>query len=349
MHFTSKPSLFFLFTLAFFGFFIGFRLTFRGLSRSVLHSLGIQNEERRLKLIHQRFFGFQQLLESGLSPLNDDWIKIERLPKPWGDLAYSSLQELRSQGAAVLPTLTRLRGLVEQHLATLADSRAKSAQALAQAGVCIGLVPLFSLLLWLMLPGLKESGATWFFSALIATLFASLGGIWILHMTEQARWAGLEGSTRPWVLSAQCAIERCLALLRCGIPVDLAWSKSVEALSHETPSLAATWGASVWNSGEGSEIRYSLSISKAQMLLLQAGSDCKKSMQVSLMEGTPCSGRIETVLSALQTDLRAEVDRQVSLLGTRALKPLFLCVAPALFGVLTVGLILAWNQIGRNA
>lgn len=348
MSLSSHPLLFLLWTAAFFGFFIGSPLLFKGLLSLILRAFGLQDEERRLKETHHVFFGFQQLLESGLSPLNEDWIKIEQLPKPWGDLAHSSLKELRSQGAAVLPTLTRLRGLVEQHLATLADSRAKSSQALAQAGVCIALVPLFTTVLWVMLPGLNESGATWFWASFGATLFAALGGIWILHMTEEARWGGLKSGARPWVLSAQCTLERCLALLRCGIPVDLAWTQSIEALMQETPALAAVWGASVWNSGDESGIQYGLSISKAQTLLLQAGTDCKKSMQVSLMEGSPCSERIETVLRGLQTDLRAEVDRQVSLLATRALKPLFICVAPALFGVLMVGLFLAWKQIGSG-
>ena len=100
-------------------------------------------------------------------------------------------------------------------------------------------------------------------------------------------------------------------------------------------SLAERWGASVWKSAEpGPDQRHS---SAAMRALEEAGASLRKAVQVSLMEGRPCADRVETALACLRQDLRSQVERELGLLGTRALKPLFLCVAPALFMLLGFG------------
>jgi hypothetical protein len=78
--------------------------------------------------------------------------------------------------------------------------------------------------------------------------------------------------------------------------------------------------------------------------LAELGSSLRKAIQVSLMEGRPCTERAEAALLALSQDLKAQVSRELTLLGTRALKPLFFCVAPALMGLLFTGLFLGWDQ-----
>ena len=50
------------------------------------------------------------------------------------------------------------------------------------------------------------------------------------------------------------------------------------------------------------------------------------------MEGRPCLERAEAALLGLRQDMKAQVERELSLLPTRALKPLFIFVAPSLFG-----------------
>ncbi|MGZ3707838.1 MAG: hypothetical protein ACXWPM_03265, partial [Bdellovibrionota bacterium] len=74
--------------------------------------------------------------------------------------------------------------------------------------------------------------------------------------------------------------------------------------------------------------------------LAEAGRAIRKAVQVSLMEGRPCAERVESALQALRSEIQAWVDRELALLGTRSLKPLFLCVAPALLGLMAFGLYL---------
>jgi hypothetical protein len=75
-----------------------------------------------------------------------------------------------------------------------------------------------------------------------------------------------------------------------------------------------------------------------------AGTSIRKVIQVSLMEGRPCTERVESALQALRQDISAQIERELSLLATRALKPLFCCVAPALLGFLAMGLYLGWVE-----
>jgi hypothetical protein len=67
------------------------------------------------------------------------------------------------------------------------------------------------------------------------------------------------------------------------------------------------------------------------------------------MEGRPCTERAEAALAALRQELRSAVERELGLLGTRALKPLFACVAPAVFLLLGFGLWLGWQQASGGA
>lgn len=61
-------------------------------------------------------------------------------------------------------------------------------------------------------------------------------------------------------------------------------------------------------------------------------------LQRSVMEGRPSSERVEAALTGLQQQWSARVERELTLLGTRALKPLFALIAPAMMGLLLLGL-----------
>jgi hypothetical protein len=97
------------------------------------------------------------------------------------------------------------------------------------------------------------------------------------------------------------------------------------------------WGHSVWTSSE-------VSRTGAVVVIAETGGAIKKAIHVSLMEGRSCMERVEGLLAAFRKDFRAQVERELTLLSTRALKPLFLCVAPALIGLLAIGLFLGWEQ-----
>ena len=128
------------------------------------------------------------------------------------------------------------------------DAKAKSSQALSQALVCSFMVPLFGGVLYFLLPGVGEHPYLWGIVCMLSLGVASLGSAWLLHMSSSARWGGLQNDQRGWVLAAQCAGERFLALVRAGTPSDLAWTRACELLIREAPALAVReWGSSVWS------------------------------------------------------------------------------------------------------
>jgi hypothetical protein len=118
-----------------------------------------------------------------------------------------------------------------------------------------------------------------------------------------------------------------------------------ELVSLDSPQLALEWGATIWQvRSENGSTTHAKSLS-ARDLLIQVGSLIKKAVQLSMMEGRPCTERVESTLEALRQQLRASVDRELSLLQTRALKPLFLCVAPTIFALLAFGLAMSWSSL----
>lgn len=331
---------------------IGLRFAFEGVSACLPGGVGA--ERARLKAVVALFQELEETLATGLVPAASRWAALRALPKPWGELSFDSLQELRSCGGALLPTLKRLRSLAQEHDAALVEARARSSQALGQAAVCALLVPAFGSALYAFLPGIEERALAWTMACLVAIGVAGVGALWMLAMAERARWAGLPTTARPWVLAAQCSGERFLALVRSGNPADLAWTRACALLKQDAPELALRWGASVWVSKDAETTERSPASDRgalrvaAARALEELGAGLRKAVQVSLMEGRPCTERVETALTALRQDLRSQVERELGLLGTRALKPLFMCVAPALMMLLGFGLWLSWEQIAGS-
>jgi hypothetical protein len=331
-------------TLCFISTFYGFRLLLADLPVRELIP-GISKLRAQLRSVCFLLQEIEETLSAGLVPATQRWDALRALPSPWGALAYESLQELRSCGGALLPTLRRLRALAQDHDAALGEARARSSQALAQAVVCAMLVPAFGSALYFLLPALDQHRALWALGCAIALAMAGSGALWMMAMAENARWGGLPLDARPWVLASQCAGERFLSLVRSGNPADLAWTRACALLQEEAPGLAARWGASVWGADSPAGLTQLKSAAGAMKALEEAGEGLRRAVQVSLMEGRPCTERVESALQALRQDLRSQIERELSLLSTRALKPLFICVAPALFMLLGFGLYLSWEQV----
>jgi hypothetical protein len=303
---------------------------------------------RTISDVRNQLHTYQETLESGLVPGDAFLAGIRELPAPWGRLAAECLSELRRQGCAILPTLKRLRGLAQEQLGAIREGRAKAAQALAQALICVGLVPMVGNALYWVLPGIESSRGPWIEGCAAAMISGGLGAAWMLRLATDARWGGLAKSNRGWLLSSQCAGEAFLALLRSGMPVDLAWTRACEMLSREAPGLAGAWGFSLWQeptrvapSGNNAEEK-----SDTGRMIVDFGFSLRRALQASVMEGRPCAERVEAAMAGLARDLRAQVDREMGLLGARAMKPLFACVAPALLGLLFFGLYLSWQSMG---
>jgi len=345
IHLVSHFSNVIVWSLAFLSFFFGIQIFVNHLGgfNSVF---SIHREHLALKEIIQAFLEFEETLEAGLIPAQKNWERLRTLPTPWGALTHESIQDLRSRGAALLPTLKRLRALAQHHSESLSEARAKSAQSLGQAMTCGLLVPIFGGVLFVLLPGMSEHPYLWLATCGIALLFTGSGALWILSMALKARWGGLTSSQRSWGLSTQCAGERFLALVRSGQPPDIAWTRSCEILAIDAPELALAWGYSVFENpkSSGETLLSSVSIESTTDVLIQAGYSIRKSIHMSLMEGRPCTERVEAALIALRQEVKARVDRELSLLGTRTLKPLFILVAPAMIGLLVSGMWITWNS-----
>ncbi len=328
------------------GFFYGVGSLFRALcpNPGSVSLLSFRREKKRLGEVVDLFLEIEDCFESGLVPTDEQWERLGHLPAPWGRLSSLSLIELRRNGAPVLPTLKRFRALALQNQADLGEAQGRSAQAIMQAGFSVALVPIFGSVLFLILPGVSAHPWLWLIAGVVSIGLSLAGAFWMLKMADTARWGGLAHEKRAWVLAAQCGGERFLSLVRSGSPPDLAWNETLSLLRDQAPPLALMWGNSLW---EGAAASRPGREGLCEKSIAQAGASLKRGIQVSLMEGRSCVERVESVLIALREDLRSHVSRELSLLATRALKPLFIFVAPSLIGLLIFGLWITAMEVSR--
>jgi hypothetical protein len=325
-------------SLSFFVFMLGLKVI--GPEVLVIRSLwGISHQRRTLQQVSSIFREIEETLMAGLVPDSQRWVLLQELPSPWGVLSWESLRELRACGGSLLPTLKRLRGLSESEDLALADAQARSSQAYAQVLACSVLVPVLGFALYLLLPSIERNLKLWMTACLTAMVLNGMGCIWLFHLAASARWGGLQAPHRSWILISQCAGERFLALVRSGSPPDLAWTKTCEWVSPTSKELILAWGFSLWQSPPENFW------GRPEQVIVKLGSAIRKAVQVSLMEGRPCTERVETLLYGFQQEMKALIEKELTLLGTRALKPLFVCIAPALLGLLFFGIALASTEI----
>lgn len=145
------------------------------------------------------------------------------------------------------------------------------------------------------------------------------------------------------MLASLCAPEALLAGIRTGTPPDLAWGQMMIDLTRNSSELATIWGGSIWDDGGRFEVS-----NPAERLIARFAVRMKNLIRLSLMEGRPCVDRIEGELSTLRAELRTEIERELQSLGARSLKPLFICVAPAVFGLLILGLFIGSTEMMRE-
>lgn len=324
----------------------------RGLLIEVLNRapmISIRRERESLRRVIDSLRGLDESLAAGIVPPSARWEALAALPSPWGRLASESVQELRAAGGALRPTLKRLRELAESQDRLIAEARARASTALGQAAACALLGPGLGLVLYTIAPGVDQRPIAWAIGCAVSFLLSGVGALWMLSLAEHARWAGLPGSRRHWILAVQCAGERFLSILRSGNPADLAWSRACSLLALEAPELAAQWGHALWGSGAaGAESANSSSAairsSGAEAAMAEAGNGLRKAVHASLMDGRPCAERVEAGLDALRHDIRVRIDAELAQLPNRALKPLFVCAAPAVLGLVTFAFYLCWLQ-----
>ncbi len=311
--------------------------------RRVLSTLAERGKIDALRSAAARVKLLQEILESGMIPEEEDWRSIERFPAPWNRIIGSSIRELRSRGNPLLPTLRRFRSALLEQVEWVLEAGVKSAQALSQATLSIALIPGFGMILYHLLPGLKESGHEFFLLVFFSMILASLAYLWILNLADRARFGGLPRERRQWWITIHAVLERVFALISAGEPPDQAWRMAMEELFSADPELARVWGVQIWDPFVGGG---ETSGSDCERLIAGLGREFRRAIQTSLIEGRGCADRLESIRSAAFQELRSRVQRELSLLPNACLRPLFALVFPAVMFLLAGSLWISLREGG---
>lgn len=297
-------------------------------------------EALRVAVAHLKVL--QEILESGMIPEEQDWRAIDHFPSPWSRIFGSSVRDLRSRGSPLLPTLRRFRSALLEQIEWILEAGVRSAQALSQAMLSVALIPLFSGVLYAMLPGLREAGREFFLLVFFSMMLSSLACLWILNLADQARFGGLPRERRQWWISIHAVLERIFALIASGEPPDQAWRTAMEELFLNDPELARVWGAQIWDPFDRTKEEGG---SECERLISGLGRELRRAIQTSLIEGRGCTDRLESIRSAAFQELRSRVQRELSLLPTTSLKPLFVFAFPGVMLLLAGSL---WISLGEG-
>jgi len=288
----------------------------------------------RFTISHLRLI--KESLESGLVPCREDWEKIQQLPKPWGPLFSNALAELRNQGAPLMPSLERMIFSLDEERELMMEAKTKSSQAFGQVVLSVFLVPFFALILYFLLPGLDKNQGLFLSLVAISLLLELLAFFWMLLMMEDARYGKIQTSNRTWMLSSKLFFERMIADISCGHPPDLAWNHSVNFLRKQEAILLQKWGVQLW---DPLPVR-GTSQNQVEESIVQFGSEIRRSIQQSLVEGKGSIDRLESIYRNYLFDLKMKISRELQVLPNHCLKPLFLLVLPSvmllLFGSLFI-------------
>jgi Flp pilus assembly protein TadB len=167
-----------------------------------------------------------------------------------------------------------------------------------------------------------------------------IGYFWMLRMSAQAQWGGLAPEQRAWIFYPAQVGTALVSELQGGVPGDLAWSEVYRRMSLEDRTFAARMGSTLWSAP--SVVR-----SRPGMLeiLERAIEDQRRILAHAVLEGRSSAESLERLLDQVQEEIRGELSRGIRRLGTRALLPLFLCVAPGFF-ILLAGAILLGGVLG---
>src|SRR4051794_12122914 len=81
--------------------------------KAAVEIFGIKLQGQSLREIASQLGHIEDTLLIGLVPTSEKWETFNQFPCPWNSLITESIRELRASGAALLPTLQRLRKLAD--------------------------------------------------------------------------------------------------------------------------------------------------------------------------------------------------------------------------------------------
>ncbi len=248
--------------------------------------------------------------------------------------AFGKVLEQRARGVSILPLLKRVRVFCDQSADLLTRANEETAGARAQASACLLLFPLFGVTLSFVLPDLRAQLGSWSALCLFSFFLGAFGFVWMLQMSRKAQWGTLSHSQRGWLFLPMQIGVQLVCELQNGVPPDLAWTSVYRDLQYSDHAFSLRMSPSLWVEPSKRE-----SPTAMLRLLDRAVEDQKRLLAHALLEGRSSVESLERLLSGVQTEINAEISRHVRRLGTRALLPLFLCVAPGFF-VLVCGALL---------
>jgi hypothetical protein len=181
--------------------------------------------------------------------------------------------------------------------------------------------------LYFMLPGMEKFTREFSLMVMLSLFLGAISFIWMVSMVEQARFGNIGSENRKWIVSVNVALERLMALISTGLPADLAYQKTIEELAVQDPTLAREWKPQIWDTN------FSVSnptTNETERLILGLGTEVRRAIQTSLLEGRGSLDRIESIHRTFLIDLRMRIGRELGLLPNRCLKPLFILVFPSI-------------------
>lgn len=300
-----------------------------------------KKQTHELKIAMDQVEALKAMIQAGRLPENAFLEDLRCLAPPWGILFSQTIHACRDSGSPILPCLDRLEEASRRRLKFIVSVQSKASGPFGQAVVCFAMVPLIGIVLYLMLPSLSQFKLHWMAGNLFGMALAWMGGLWMLKMVDKASYGGIENRFREVFDFGEIVVEYFLSQIKTGLPPEQSWVEAIRFSGKISPSFVEIWGADF-----ASEVSGKLSRSEAATRIQKLGSSVKQIIQASVLEGTGCVSRIESLLEAFRIDLTGMVESEMSRLGNRILKPLFIFVAPAVF--LQFGLGLYLNFLGTS-
>ena len=290
-----------------------------------------RTHENQLSLI-QWFQRCEERLQCGF-PLGDEDFGAGVLTEPEYRFLPKWIQNLRNSGQAILPSLKGMREATLFVNRILVGSQAKVAPTRMQAKVSVGLVFAISLLLYKMLEGPENNLGIWIGATAIALLLAGYSFLWIEGLILRTIWNGSQKRTEGKWFSYFLFPLRLQGAIQMGTALDEAWGVSVRSLTENGTGKMPPALASLWAKGDGAE-------PTDWPLEWKLLAELRTALQHALYQGTPVSERILVWAAQARIQFEAELQARLETLPHRCLQPLYLCVAPAVVGLLVTGLVL---------
>ena len=252
----------------------------------------------------------------------------ESLSPRWKAQIQKLIQSTRDTGGALLPVLLPFRESLEKQRQVTERIRTRTSGVWMQVSVLGALLPVLIGVLTIFVP---EVFSHWmgFVGICWGAVLLNLGAVfWVIALSQEALRGGVCRSQQGWALEGALVLAQIRSRIIGGRPPDLAWSESVGGI--ENGSFIEFWGMDLWTQ--------TLDRTQKEGRLLSEWEGLRTGLVVHLRDAIVRGGRSLDIVE--RTEQRwfevweSQVERLIETLPTKLLWPFFLCILPALFGLL---------------